>query len=405
MKPIRIIIFGLLVLFFSKPLLAQDTTNQIIQLSTKTYRQISSDAKNLQEKLAKKEEKTLSSFEKQESRIRKKLARIDSLAAKNIFSDADERYKALQDRIKNPGKITQYIPHLDSLSTSLKFLGQTKDLLAKDPAIKDKIENNLSKVRDLESEFQKAEYIKQFIKERKTYLKAQLEKLGFARQLKKMNKQVYYYCEQLKEYQAALKDPRKAEKRALELLAKTKLFKDFMAKNSMLASLFRMPGDINDPEYQASLAGLQTRTQVNGLIQQQIAAGGPNGMAQFQQNLQQAQSQLQELKGKLLKYGSGNSEDEMPDFKPNGQKTKSFLQRLEYGTNMQTTRSNGFFPVTSDLGLSMGYKLNEKSIIGIGASYKNANLTVGEAMDAANKFAQKLHRAAEYHYGVMLNNR
>jgi len=28
------------------------------------------------------------------------------------------------------------------------------------------------------------------------------------------------------------------------------------------------------------------------------------------------------------------------------------------------------FPITSDLGLSLGYKLNDKSVVGIGASYK-----------------------------------
>ena len=60
----------------------------------------------------------------------------------------------------------------------------------------------------------------------------------------------------------------------------------------------------------------------------------------------------------------------MPDFRPNNEKTKSFLKRLEYGTNIQTQRSNNLFPITSDLGLSIGYKVTDKSMIGIGASYK-----------------------------------
>jgi hypothetical protein len=37
---------------------------------------------------------------------------------------------------------------------------------------------------------------------------------------------------------------------------------------------------------------------------------------------------------------------------------------------MQSQKSRNYFPVTSDLGLSLGYKLNDKSIIGIGAGYK-----------------------------------
>ena len=139
----------------------------------------------------------------------------------------------------------------------------------------------------------------------------------------------------------------------------------------MLASLFRLPGDPDDPVSTASLAGLQTRASVNGLIQQQIAAGGPDAQQQFQQNLQAAQSQMNELKNKINQLGSGSSDVEMPEgFKPNNQKTKSFLKRLELGTNIQSQKANGFLPTTSDIGLSIGYKLNEKSIVGAGVSYK-----------------------------------
>ncbi len=114
--------------------------------------------------------------------------------------------------------------------------------------------------------------------------------------------------------------------------------------------------------------------QVNNLIQQQVAAGGPNAQAQFQQNLKDAQGQLNELKNKILSSPlarGGSSDDIMPEgFKPNNQKTKSFWNRLEYGTNIQSQKPNGYFPVTSDIGLSLGYKLNDKSVVGVGASYK-----------------------------------
>jgi hypothetical protein len=139
----------------------------------------------------------------------------------------------------------------------------------------------------------------------------------------------------------------------------------------MLASMFRMPGaDPNDPAYLANLSGLQTRSAVNNLIQQQISAGGPNAMEQFRQNLQKAQAQMQELKDKVLKSGGSSSDDEIPNFKPNTQKTKSFWKRLEIGANIQSQKPNGVVPVTTDLGLSAGYMLNDKSIIGLGASYK-----------------------------------
>ncbi|MEJ0105009.1 MAG: hypothetical protein WDO19_21750 [Bacteroidota bacterium] len=72
---------------------------------------------------------------------------------------------------------------------------------------------------------------------------------------------------------------------------------------------------------------------MNQLIQNQAAGGGTNGMQQIQANVQQAQGALQQLKSKIEKYGSNASDGDIPDFKPNNQKTKSLLDRLEYGNN------------------------------------------------------------------------
>src|SRR3954465_7422251 len=83
-----------------------------------------------------------------------------------------------------------------------------------------------------------------------------------------------------------------------------------------------------------------------------------------------AHNEINKLKDKINKLGGSSSDIEMPDFKPNGQKTKSFLQRLELGSNIQSQKSTNFFPATTDIGLSVGYKLNNKSVIGVGASYK-----------------------------------
>ena len=305
-------------------------------------------------------------MQSQEEKIyRKLLSTKDSVAVKLRLSEMKDKYASVKNNLKNPAIVSKgrtYLPRLDSLTTSLKFLDQN--------GVGGKVKNALAKTTALQDKFQKTEEVKKFIKQRRELLKQQLEKLGMVKQLRQINKQIYYYAAQIKEYKEVLKDPKKIEKKALELLAKTKFFQDFMRKNSMLASLFRMPGDPNDPDYISSLAGLQTRAQVNNLIQQQIATGGPNARAQFQQSLLAGQAQLQQLKDKVLKFGGGSSDAELPDFKPNNQKTKSFLQRLEYSANMQSQSATNYFPVTSDIGLSAGYKLNDKSIIGIGASYK-----------------------------------
>jgi hypothetical protein len=115
------------------------------------------------------------------------------------------------------------------------------------------------------------------------------------------------------------------------------------------------------------MTGLQTRQQVQDMMQTRIQGLGPNAQADVQQSLGAAQAELSKLRNR---FPSSGSTEDMPDFTPKDQKTKTFLQRLEYGTNIQTVKSNYFFPTTTDMALSVGYKLGEKNIIGLGASYK-----------------------------------
>jgi hypothetical protein len=367
-------LIAVLICFISLPALSHEVadTTATPKFSSKYFDAVNKKAENLSDNLNRKSQKVLARMQKEEVKLQKKLAKIDSLAANNVFKDANDKYKQLQNKISGSQSLSQYIPRLDTLATSLKFLEQNQELLENVKDAKEKLDEASSKLKEFQSKLRSAEDIRQFLKERREYLKQQLEKFGLTKQLKKINKEVYYYAQQINEYKEILKDPNKIEKKAIELLSKTKLFQDFMKKNSMLASLFRMPvDDPNDPAYLASLAGLQTRSQVNSLIQNQIAAGGAGAQQQFSQNLQGAQSLLQQLKDKINKWGGGNSDDVMPEgFKPNNQKTKSFFQRLEFGTNIQTQKSTNFFPTISDVGLSLGYKLNDRSIVGLGTSFK-----------------------------------
>ena len=345
---------------------SHDSVNTQSKIQNKYISEVSEKAAKLESKLDKKAAKVLEAFQRQEEKIIRKLSLKDSSKAAELARNSREKFENLKQGLERPGKLNEYIPFLDTLKTSLNFLQAN--------GADSKIKDALSKVQGLEGQLQKAETIERFIRERKQLLKEQLGNLGFARELKKLNKQAYYYSQQVSEYKEILKDSKKAERKAIELLSRTKQFQDFMRQHSQLASLFRLPGDPNDPTAQVSLAGLQTRAQVNQLIQQQIGSA-PGAMQQFQQNVQEAQSHLQEIKNKISQFtgeGSiGSSDMEIPGgFKPNNQKSKSFFKRLELGTNMQSQKASGFFPTTSDIGLSLGYKLNDKSILGVGASYK-----------------------------------
>jgi hypothetical protein len=60
----------------------------------------------------------------------------------------------------------------------------------------------------------------------------------------------------------------------------------------------------------------------------------------------------------------------MPNFQPNSQKTKSFLKRLEYGASINTNRGRGVFPNTADIALTIGYKLSDRFVTGLGVNTK-----------------------------------
>src|SRR5688572_3590881 len=201
---------------------SQDSTTQFLveKFPSQYVETISKKSEQLGQKLDKKSEKALRQLQKQEDKILKKLVKIDSLAANNVFINAGEKYKLLEEKLKGAKKLTQYLPGLDTTITTLKFLEQNQQLLGEAKEVKEKLNDAFTKVKELESKLQKAEDIKQFLKERRQYLKEQLNKLGFAKELKKLNKEVYYYSQQVAEYKEILQDPKKIERKAIDLLSK-----------------------------------------------------------------------------------------------------------------------------------------------------------------------------------------
>lgn len=337
----------------------------------KYFSKVNEKISSIDDKLTKQTEKYLQKLQKQEDKIKRRLAKIDS-SATATFNNAKQKYTEFAQGIKSKttavSKLTggQYNSYLDSLGTSLNFLKQFKD-------VTDKVKDPLKNLQQLQSKLQQSENIKKYIAERKAQIKQLLSKYtkipkGLQKEYAKLSKTAYYYSAQVKEYKEMLKDPKKTEQKALSVLKKLPAFQKFMKENSQLASLFLIPGSNSSAQ---NLAGLQTRASVQSMIAQQVSMGGPNAMAQVQQNLSVAHTEINKLKDRVNKLGGSSSDIEMPEFKPNEQKTKSFFKRLEFGSNIQSQKSTYFFPTTTDIGLSIGYKLNnDKSIIGIGASYK-----------------------------------
>ena len=345
-------------------------------IDSKTISGLQKKYSDLQSKVDKQSARLLSRMQAREDKLKRKLQRSDSTKAQEVFTgDVQQRYTDLQTRLTattgtlNRFPLKEYVPGLDSVQTSLGFLLQNPNL--PDDKIQ-QLQSLSTQVQSLEARLQQANDIQAFVREREAGLKEQLMNTGLGKQLTGINRQVYYYQAQLAEYKSLLNDKDKLKERLLTTIRTLPAFQSFWQKNSYLAALFPVPANYGTSQ---ALAGLQTRSGIQNLLAQRIGTGGGPGVnpqQYFQGQVDAAQAQLSQLKDRLNKLGtnSGSGDMTMPDFKPNEEKTKSFLQRLEYGFNLKSQPGYYMLPATTDFALTLGYKLSDNKKLGIGASYK-----------------------------------
>jgi DNA repair exonuclease SbcCD ATPase subunit len=120
--PIRHCLYFVTTLLLYSGLNAQPRTSTSPIIDTRYVDIIDNKASTLEKKLDRQSEKIIAQFLKQENKLRRKLARKDSAAAIAMLGDTKEQYNKLQQKLASTEKLKQYIPSLDTLSTSLKFL-------------------------------------------------------------------------------------------------------------------------------------------------------------------------------------------------------------------------------------------------------------------------------------------
>jgi len=374
--------------------------NKVVNLPAGFLGKIQTRAAKLDEQLTKQTASYLQHMSKEETRLRRKMARLDSTdtagtrRSSTLFSgDPQKQYSSLLQKLKSDTSTVmkvmhgQYFPYADSLQGILKFLQANPQLSKFSPAA---VQNTLAQLTQLQNKLQDAGEIQQFMRQRQSQIQqflSQYTKLpaGLSGTYTNYNKQLYYYSEQVKAYKETLDDPDKMMQLAMTMLDKVPAFTSFIKRNSILSSALNLPGTYNPS---SPVQGLATRDQVLAVLQNQMgkgpgganslpggsadgSSGGVDVSSMAQQNMQSAQDQVDQLRAKLSSYGNSSGADvDIPNFKPNSQRTKSLLKRLEYGINIQTVHSTFFYPSTSDIALTIGYKLNDKNVIGIGASYK-----------------------------------
>lgn len=386
-----ILLAAMLVLFCSTPcdaqtgVLADSSIEKATDVSAKALRGIDKYYEKTTNAIDKQTAKMLARMQRKELKLQKSLEHIDSAKAKQLFDHTQANYQQLQQKLQSKAQsathpLEEYMPKLDSMETALNFLSKPGTAFGGiSPDKLQKIQAVSGNMKVLQDKLQVANEAQQFIKEREAYLKQQLQNTSLYKSLMGVNKEVYYYQQRLIQYKALLNDPEKLSEQILSTVSTLPAFQKFFLKNSYLSQLFRMPGaDVPG----TAIAGLQTRAGVQSVLNQRLNAGaagaGGNPQQYFQQQLQSAQSQLQSIKDKLNKLGGGNSDMEMPNFRPNTQRTKSFFQRLEYSFNIQSQAGTGILPARSDLAVLVGYKFSDNKTAGIGASY---NLGLGHGFN------------------------
>jgi hypothetical protein len=258
----------------------------------------------------------------------------------------------------------QYEPSLDTLRTTLLFLRDHAAFKNTD------LTGAAGKVQGLENRLAQTTEIKQYIDERKREIAALLQQYthvpsGVTRAFNEYKKTAYYYKQQVQSFKDEVGDMDKMEERAMNIFKTMPGYQDFLSKNSMLARLFPMPAGYGRP---AALNGLQSRDQIQQLLQQQVSASGQGGAQFIDQQLGQARGMVARLQNNVSKYGQAGADMDIPGFRPDEQKTKRFLQRLVFGANLQFAQATSYFPAGANMGLSAGYKINDKSTVGVGVS-------------------------------------
>ncbi len=355
---------------------ADSTIDRLQQIPVSYLTVIDKKADRYTSQVTSKTEKTLTNLSRWENKIHILLQKVNPASAERLFSTNQLTFTVMLQKLREGEAITnqyrtQYDGYRDKLTTDLKYLQSQKENI--NSKLIKPLENTGKKISILNEEEEKSDGLQQLIKDRKKQLIGEsLQYIGKSKYLTKINKESWYYAESLRNYKEIFNDETKAETVAKGVLNQIPAFQQFVQKNSLLASLFGTnPMDMSGSG--ASLAGLQTRENVQSLIQDRIASGGPNVMQDVQQNILAAQSQINKLKSQI-QSGSSSGQTDLPDFKPNLERTKTFSQRLEFGSNFQFGKSNYLLPSSANVGLKVGYKINSKSVAGIGASY---NLGLG----------------------------
>ena len=370
--------------------------DKLTHFPMRLFGHVQSKTAELNQRLQRQTQKYLQQLQNEEASLEKKIFALDSGSAKTLFANSSQQYSQLLNKLQSdtgsthPKLTGQYQPYTDSLQTALAFFNKNPQVLGQSanttipgnpslsPEIQAQLQSSITQLRALQAKMQDAGQIKAYMQQRKQllsqYIASHTNVQGLLNKpFAGIQRTMYYYSAQVTQYRNMLNSPDQLEQKAMAMLSRLPSFGSFMKAHSQLSSIFTLPGSSSTPQ---ALAGLQTRGQVSDAVKGQLtaAASGSNNSNNNSSASPSipgnAQSQLAVYKAKLSQLGGGSSDIDAPNFRPNDQKTKTFLNRLQYGVDIQTTQSTYYFPTMTSLGLSLGYRLGHGNDVGLGAAMK-----------------------------------
>lgn len=336
-------------------------------------------------------EKTTAQLQENALKNLQQLQQLEAKLAEKVPADQLDEVKQLKDQmaaklqtvngLTNPDSLLKsmihlpYIARFDSLQTLLKF---SMPNMA-DNAL---LQQAQQQIDVLKAQFSQLTALEAWIQEREgqwknVFSKVNLEKLALPKAFGKWQEQALAYKMQVQQWKETINDPQKIEQEALKLLNKLPAFREFMSQNGELARLFGSPaGSANAPAGQP-IPGLQTRASLAQELQNRFGEAFMQSGGALQQQIQAGMDQLADMQNpiaeKLNELKQANPFQVSP-----AQEEKAALKalplkkRFEFGINLQSATRIHDFPAVRDIGLSLGYKLNPRSVAGVGIAYKFA---------------------------------
>jgi hypothetical protein len=371
---------------------AQTENQQVPKLDEHALRQLSLEYGRFSERVTKQSARLVEGLQRQEALITRQIGRRDSSVAARLMSEGAGLYKKLKGNLAlNPGgsalhPLKEYLPAIDSVQTALEFL-HVQPLTMNDPAVADLTQEVLR----IQQQLQTANVISEMLSDRQQRIKAALGKYNLSDYLSGYSQRAYYYRAQLQVYKDQLAQPDQLAGRILSMVRNSSAFQRYFRSNSYLSTLFRVPGGAADIVSPADNK-LQTRDQVNGMVAKRLGKGvnfatAVNGQSSgsgagsgtssgsdsgnpLAGSMGQAQSAMNGVRTKIAQFGGGGSSTPMPDFQPNSEHNKMLWKRLEYGFNVQSTHTTPYLPATSDIAATIGYKVSDRMVVGVGCGFK-----------------------------------